>query len=257
MAPQALSHMEGDVVELTCEVSKATAQHTHLSVGWYLLQGAGEQPAKEILTLSKDFILKPGPSYEQRFLEGDVQLNKVGNTTYKLVIRGVKPSEQGQLYCEAAEWIEDPDKTWKDISCHQTQRTWLAVLSRGTELSVDLTATEPSLSEGDTLQLSCVLEAPKSSNFKVLWLLNGMEVARVDPHGVLTWEEEYEERARLGQLQAVKPSNTVYVFTISEVGLEDKGTYQCSVSEMKTPGGLQSIQTVVSSGIQVDVKPAG
>ncbi|KAF2975632.1 hypothetical protein EK904_010110 [Melospiza melodia maxima] len=208
--------MEEDVVELTCEVSKATAQHTHLSVGWYLLQGAGEQPAKEILTLSKDFILKPGPSYEQRFLEGDVQLNKVGNTTYKLIIRGVKPSEQGQLYCEAAEWIEDPDKTWKDISRHQTQRTWLAVLSRGTELSVDLTATEPSLSEGDTLQLSCVLEAPKSSNFKVLWLLNGMEVARVDPHGVLTWEEEYEERARLGQLRAAKPSNTVYVFTISE-----------------------------------------
>lgn len=131
MAPQALSHTEGDVVELTCEVSKATAQHTHLSVGWYLLQGAGEQHAKEILTLSKDFILKPGPSYEQRFLEGDVQLNKVGNTTYKLVIRGVKQSDQGQLYCEAAEWIEDPDKTWKDISRNQTQRTWLAVLSRG------------------------------------------------------------------------------------------------------------------------------
>ncbi|NXV62238.1 IGSF2 protein, partial [Molothrus ater] len=255
MAPQALSHMEGDVVELTCEVSKATAQHTHLSVGWYLLQGAGEQPAKEILTLSKDFILKPGPSYEQRFLEGDVQLNKVGNTTYKLIIRGVKPSDQGQLYCEAAEWIEDPDKTWKDISRNQTQRTWLAVLSRGTDLSVDLTAAEPSLSEGDTLQLSCVVEAPKSSNFKVVWLLNDMEVARVDPHGVLTWEEEYQERARLGQLRAFKPSNTVYVLTISEVGLEDKGTYQCSVSEMKTPGDLQSIQTVVSSGIQVDVKP--
>ncbi|KAL9866820.1 immunoglobulin superfamily member 2 isoform 1-T1 [Geothlypis trichas] len=256
MVPQALSHMEGDVVELTCEVSKATAQHTHLSVGWYLLQGAGEQPAKEILTLSKDFILKPGPSYEQRFLEGDVQLNKVGNTTYKLVIRGVKPSDQGQLYCEAAEWIEDPDKTWKDISRNQTQRTWLAVLSRGTDLSVDLTATEPSLSEGDSLQLSCVVEAPKSSNFKVVWLLNDKEVARVDPHGVLTWEEEYEERARLGQLRAFKPSNTVYVLTISEVGLEDKGTYQCSVSEMKTPGDLQSIQTIVSSGIQVDVKPA-
>ncbi|XP_041336178.1 immunoglobulin superfamily member 2 [Pyrgilauda ruficollis] len=255
MAAQALSHMEGDVVELTCEVSKSTAQHTHLSVGWYLLQGAEEHRAKEILTLSKDFILKPGPSYEQRFLEGDVQLNKVGNTTYKLVIRGVKQSDQGQLYCEAAEWIEDPDGTWKDISCKQTQRTQLAVLSRGRNLSVDITAAEPSLSEGDTLQLSCVVGAPKSSNFKVIWLLNDMEVAGVDPHGVLIWEEEYEERAKLGQLRAFKPSNTVYVLTISEVGLEDKGTYQCSVSEMKTPGDLHSIQTVVSSGIQVDVKP--
>ncbi|NXL78016.1 IGSF2 protein, partial [Leptocoma aspasia] len=260
MAPQALTHMEGDTVELTCEVSKSTAQHTHLSVGWYLLQGAGEDNrTEEILTLSKDFILKPGPSYEQRFLEGDVQLNKVGNTTYKLVIGGVKPSDQGQLYCEAAEWIEDPDKTWKDISCKQTEKTSLAVVSQGRDLSVDITAAERSLSEGDTLQLSCVVGTPKSNSkhFEVVWLLNDVEVARFDPHGVLIWEEEYEERAKLGQLRAFKASNTVYGLTIYEVGLKDKGTYQCSVSEMKTPEDLHSIQTNVSSGIHVNVKPTG
>ncbi|NXO72828.1 IGSF2 protein, partial [Phainopepla nitens] len=259
MAPQALTRMEGDMVELTCEVSKSTAQHTHLSVGWYLLQGAGEHRAEEILTLSKDFILKPGPSYEQRFLEGHVQLNKVGNTTYKLVLGGLKPSDQGQLYCGAAEWIEDPDKTWKDISSKQTERTSLAVVSQKRDLSVDIAAAERSLSEGDALQLNCVVGAPKSSSryFQVIWLLNDKEVAMVDPHGVLIWEEEYKERAKLGQLRAFKPSNAVYVLTISEVGLKDKGTYQCSVSEMKTPGDLHSIQTNVSSGIQVDVKPIG
>ncbi|XP_063275451.1 immunoglobulin superfamily member 2-like isoform X2 [Prinia subflava] len=260
MAPQALTLMEGDAVELTCEVSKSTAQHTHLSVGWYLLQGAGEHHAEEILTLSKDFILKPGPSYEQRFLQGAVQLNKVGNTTYKLLIGGVTPSDQGQLYCEAAEWIEDPDGTWKDISRKQTARTSLAVVSRGRDLPVDIAAAaEGSLSEGDTLQLNCVVGAPKSSSrhFKVIWLLNEMKVAEVDAHGVSTWEEEYEERAKLGQLRAFKPSNTVYVLTVREVGLKDKGTYQCSVSEMKAPGDLHSIQTNVSSGVQVNVKPIG
>ncbi|NWW02591.1 IGSF2 protein, partial [Oreocharis arfaki] len=259
MAPQALTLTEGDAVELTCEVSKSTAQHTHLSVGWYLLQGAGEHRAEEVLTLSKDFVLKPGPSYEQRFLEGDVRLNKVGNTTYKLLIGGVKPSDQGQLYCEAAEWIEDPDETWKDISRKQTERTSLAVVSQGRDLSVDIAAAERSLSEGDTLQLNCMVGAPESSSrhFKVIWLLDSVEVAKVDPHGVLIWEDEYEERAKLGQLRAFKPSNTVYVLTISEVRLKDKGTYQCSVLEMKTPGDLHSIQTNVSSGIQVNVKPVG
>ncbi|NWV66353.1 IGSF2 protein, partial [Malurus elegans] len=259
MAPQALTLSEGDALELTCEVSKSTAQHTHLSVGWHLLQGAGEHRTQEILTLSKDFILKPGPGYEWRFLEGDVQLSKVGNSTYKLFIRGVQPSEQGQLFCEAAEWIEDPDGTWKDISRKQTERTLLEIVSRGRDLSVDIAAAERSLSEGDTLQLNCVVGAQKSSSrhFEMIWLLDGVEVARIDPHGVLVWEEGYEERAKLGQLQAFKPSNTVYVLVVREVGLKDEGTYQCSVSEMRASGDLQSIQTDLSSRVQVNVKPAG
>ncbi|NXE76221.1 IGSF2 protein, partial [Cochlearius cochlearius] len=259
MTPQVLTRNEGDAVELTCEVSKSTAQHTHLSVGWYRLQGAGESHATEVLTLSKDFVLRPGPSYMQRFLAGDVRLNKVGNTTYKLSIGVVEPSDQGQLYCEAAEWIEDPDETWKDISRKQTGRTSLAVMSQGRGLSVDIAAAETSLSEGGTLQLNCVVGAQKSSSrhFQVLWLLNGVEVASVDPHGVLVWKEEYEARAKLGQLRAFKESNVVYVLTIDEVGLKDNGMYRCSVSEVKTPGDFHSIQTNVSSGIQVNVKPIG
>uniref|UniRef100_A0A8C0ES78 Ig-like domain-containing protein n=1 Tax=Bubo bubo TaxID=30461 RepID=A0A8C0ES78_BUBBB len=255
MAPQVLTHAEGDAVELTCEVSKSTAQHTHISVGWYRLQGAGESHAEEVLTLSKDFVLRPGPSYAQRFLAGGVRLDKVGNTTYKLSIGGAELSDQGQLYCEAAEWIEDPDETWKDISHNQTGRTLLVVMSR--DLSVDIAAAESSLSEGGTLQLNCMVESQKSNSkhFQVLWFLNSVEVARVDPHGVLIWKEEYEERAKLGQLQAFKQSNTVYVLTIYEVRLQDNGTYHCSVSEVKTPGDFHSIQTNLSSGVQVDVKP--
>ncbi|NXN43592.1 IGSF2 protein, partial [Rhinoptilus africanus] len=257
MAPQVLTRAEGEAVELTCEVSKSTTQHTHLSVGWYRLQGSGEGHAEEVLTLSKDFVLRPGPSYAQRFLVGDVRLNKVGNTTYKLSIGGVEPSDQGQLYCEATEWIEDPDETWKDISRKQTGRTSLAVMSQGRDLSVDIAAAESSLSEGDTLQLNCMVGAQKSSSrhFQVLWLRNGVEMARVDPHGVLIWEDEYEERAKLGQLRAFKHSNTVYILSIYEVGLKDNGTYHCSVSEVKTPGDFHSIQTNLSSGIKVDVKP--
>ncbi|KFQ10433.1 Immunoglobulin superfamily member 2, partial [Haliaeetus albicilla] len=257
MAPQVLTHTEGDAVELTCKVSKSTAQHTHLSVGWYHLQEAGDRRAEEVLTLSKDFVLRPGPSYVQRFLAGDVRLNKVGNTTYKLSIGGVELSDRGQLYCEAAEWIEDPDETWKDISRQATQHPVCFWLPTGRDLSMDITATESSLSEGDTLQLNCTVGAQKSSSrhFQVLWLLNGMEVARVEPHGILIWQEEYEERAKLGHLQAFKQSSTVYVLTIYEVGLKDNGTYHCSVSEVKTPGDIHSIQTKLSSGIQVNVKP--
>lgn len=133
------------------------------------------------------------------------------------------------------------------------------LLLTGRDLSVDITAAETSLSEGDTLQLNCMVGSQKSSSkhFQVLWFLNGIEVARVDPHGVLIWEEEYKERAKLGQLQAFKQSNMVYVFTIYEVRLKDNGTYHCSVSEVKTPGDFHSIRTNLSSDIQVNVKLIG
>ncbi|NWY02318.1 IGSF2 protein, partial [Nothoprocta ornata] len=260
MESQALTRAEGGSVELTCEVSKSTIQHTHLSVGWYHLQGEGDSHAEEILTLSKDFVLRPGASYMQRFLMGDVRLDKVGNTTYKLSIRAVKPSDQGQLYCEATEWIEDPDKTWKDISRKQTEKTSLTVTSLGKDLHVTIAAAESSLSEGDNLQLNCCVEAQNNHDrlFQVFWLLNSTEVAMVGPSGVLNWKEEYEERAKQGQLQAFKQSDSVYVLIIHEVGLLDKGMYSCSVSELeKAPGDFQSIQTKLSSGLQVNVKPIG
>ena len=172
-------------MELTCEVSKSTAQHTHLSVGWYHLQGAGEHCAEEVLTLSKDFILRPGPSYTQRFLVGDVRLNKVGNTTYKLSIGGAEPSDQGQLYCEAAEWIEDPDETWKDISRKQTGRTSLVVVSQGKALADSHIGSNSFVHSrlcSSSLQwpspASATAQGPTAGSSRLCWVLRGVGWAR-------------------------------------------------------------------------------
>lgn len=127
------------------------------------------------------------------------------------------------------------------------------------DLCVSIAATKNNLSEGDTLWLSCTLEAQRSDSrhFQVAWVLNSTEVARIDPHGLLIWKKEYEERASLGQLHAFKQSNAIYILTIREVGLEDSGAYHCSVLEVKAPGSLQSIQTNLSSVLRISVKPIG
>ncbi|XP_067402520.1 immunoglobulin superfamily member 2 [Emydura macquarii macquarii] len=257
MTPQVLTRVEGDPLELTCEVSKSTAQHTHLSVAWYHLQGAGEGQAMMILSLSKDFVLTPGSSYTQRFLS-DVRLDKVGNTTYKLSIDRVQASDQGQVYCEAVEWIQDPDGTWKDIARKQTENTSLIVGSRDRDFHANIAAVESSLAEGKPLQVDCSVKAQNSQNrwFQVVWLFKEVEIARIDPHGVLALKKEYEERAALGQFQMMKKSNEMYIFKVYQVGLKDKGTYSCTVSEMeKASTGFSTIQSKTSSGIDVNVKP--
>lgn len=129
MKPQDLTQDEGDSLELICEVSTATAKHTHLSVAWYLVQGDGKH--QEILSLSRDFTLIAGSSYGQRVSSGDIRLDKIGDKKYKLSIVKILPTDQGGIYCEAVEWIQDPDKTWKDIARKRTNRTSLTVRSLG------------------------------------------------------------------------------------------------------------------------------
>lgn len=133
MSPQTLSKEEGEPLELTCEAAKATAQHTHLSVAWYLLQGGGGA-ATEIISLSRDFTLLPGPSYTERFARGAVRLDKLGAATFRLSLESLEPSDQGRLFCEATEWIQDPDETWTFIAKKQTEPTTLRIQPAGNYL---------------------------------------------------------------------------------------------------------------------------
>ncbi|XP_070799739.1 immunoglobulin superfamily member 2-like [Pituophis catenifer annectens] len=124
---QILMQNEGDSLDLICQVSTATAQHTHISVAWYVIPEGRDKNAQNILSLSKDYILLPGPSYIERFNTGDIRLVKIGDTEYKFSIIKLKYSDQGKLYCEAVEWIQDPDGTWKDIVRKQTNTTSLTI----------------------------------------------------------------------------------------------------------------------------------
>lgn len=110
------------------------------------------------------------------------------------------------------------------------------------------------------MQVDCSVKAQNSQNrwFQVVWLFKEVEIARIDPHGVLALKKEYEERAALGQFHMMKKSNEMYIFKVYQVGLKDKGTYSCTVSEMeKASTGFSTIQSKTSSGIDVNVKPIG
>lgn len=79
--------------------------NTHLSITWYLMKDGEGSQASKIISLSKDFTLLPGPLFTERFAAGDVRLDKLGVTTFRLSMGRLQPSDQGQLFCEATEWI--------------------------------------------------------------------------------------------------------------------------------------------------------
>jgi len=109
---------EGDPLQLECQVSSETYQHTHLSVSWFLHSGADENP-RPIITLDKDLTVKPGAGFEDRYHAGLISMDKVEDTTYRLKMSQVQQSDQGNIYCRASEWIQDPDRSWTKIA-HKT-----------------------------------------------------------------------------------------------------------------------------------------
>lgn len=232
MSVQTLSKDEGEPLQLTCEASKATAQHTHLSVTWYLMQDGERSQASRIISLSKDFVLIPGSSYAERFVAGDVRLDKLGVTTFRLSIARLQPTDQGQLFCEATEWIQDPDETWTSITKKQTGQTTLRVRPAVRDFQVNITA-ESTIPEGKPLERVClVMGGGQDAQFQGAWFFNDVEVAHIDAGGVLSLKNGYQERASQGQLQVSKLSPKAFSLKIFSAGPEDEGAYRCAVAEV-------------------------
>ncbi|XP_072371619.1 immunoglobulin superfamily member 3-like [Scyliorhinus torazame] len=129
--PQTLNKVEGDSLELSCEVSKQTSQHTHVAVAWYLQKG---DQNLEVISLTRDFILHSGARYKERQASGDVRLDKIGVTSFKLSICKLQVFDQGEFYCEAREWVQDPDKSWYNIAHKFTENTTVYIKPAGIQV---------------------------------------------------------------------------------------------------------------------------
>ncbi|NXU73920.1 IGSF3 protein, partial [Oreotrochilus melanogaster] len=229
--PQTLNKVEHDSLELKCEVSKSTAQHSHLSISWYRQRGS-EAPV-EVISLSRDFVLRAGSAYAQRQATGDIRLDKVGETTSKLTIYNLHPSDQGEFYCEAAEWIQDPDKSWYAMTRKRSQGAVVSVQATDKEFSVRLETEKRTYIVGEPVEFRCILEAQNVPDryFSISWAFNSSLIASLGPNAVPVLNNEFAQREAMGQLKVAKESDNVFVLKIYRLRLEDSGKYNCRVTE--------------------------
>ncbi|XP_076207643.1 immunoglobulin superfamily member 3 isoform X2 [Aptenodytes patagonicus] len=229
--PQTLNKVERDSLELKCEVSKSTAQHSHVSIAWYRQRGS-EAPV-EVISLSRDFVLRAGSAYAQRQATGDVRLDKVGETTSKLTIYNLHPSDQGEFYCEAAEWIQDPDKSWYAMTRKRSQGAIVNVQATDKEFSVRLETEKRTYIVGEPVEFRCILEAQNIPDryFSISWAFNSSLIASLGPNAVPVLNNEFAQREALGQLKVAKESDNIFVLKIYRLRLEDSGKYNCRVTE--------------------------
>lgn len=226
-----LSYNEGEALTLTCQASTNTIQHVHLSFAWYLHKD-GAQDANPIISLDRDFTLTPGQGFEQRYRKQAISLDKLGDTTYRFKMGELELSDQGHIYCQAQEWIQEPDRSWYMIAQKEAEKINLTVKAK---VVTDTSAVEVSLSaqkvlqEGDELSLSCTINAQdlKIRFFSVAWLWRGTELARIGPTGIVTVAQEYIDREKDGELRAMRTGNSNYELRIKPVRSTYEGSYSC------------------------------
>ncbi|KAJ0005604.1 hypothetical protein NQD34_015498, partial [Periophthalmus magnuspinnatus] len=228
-APASLAQTEGDSLELTCEASSNTIQHTHLSFGFFL-RGNGENAIHPVISMDRDFVLIPGQDFAERYKAGLIRLDKIGEVTYRLKMSHLKLSDQGAVYCEAKEWIQDPDQTWYSIATKTATETSLTVKAKDSaSLLVTVAVPQSTLQEGQRLSVSCAVESQnlKQKFFSLAWLRGGVELARVGPTGVLTVGPDYSSREREGELRAARIGDRDYSLILQPVRTSDQGEFVC------------------------------
>ncbi|XP_071988500.1 immunoglobulin superfamily member 3-like, partial [Engystomops pustulosus] len=229
-AAQTLQKVEGGSVQLWCDVSHSTLQHTHLSVSWYRRNG---EQTEEVLTLSRDFTLSPGVSYAQRFSVGDVRMDKVGNSTYRLTLHNLQPPDQGELYCQGTEWIEDPDGSWFPLTRKRSEGSEVIVQATDREFNVRLETERRTYSAGESAELRCIIEAQNVGDriFAVSWAFNSSLVASLSPGGVAALTGDYSQREGHRELRVARDSDSIFSLKIFRLRPEDSGKYNCRVTE--------------------------
>ncbi|XP_028847955.1 immunoglobulin superfamily member 3 isoform X2 [Denticeps clupeoides] len=256
---QMLSKVEGDTLQLTCEVTRLTSQHTHLSVGWYLRSLEDPSaPPRDLVTLSRDFVLRPGGPYRQRMSSGDLRLDKTSATSYRLTIYKIQPADQGQLYCEASEWIQDPDQSWFPISREQSDKTTVNVQPTDRDFSIQVNTDRRTYTAGEPLELRCNIDAQNIPErfFFVSWVFSSSPVAVVGPDAVPILGSNYVDREAAGLMTVRKESASVHLLKLQRLQQEDSGKYICRVTEReKTLTGDFIDRSKRSRNVQITVAP--
>ncbi|XP_075705210.1 immunoglobulin superfamily member 3-like [Rhinoderma darwinii] len=227
---QTLQKVEGGSLQLSCEVSHSSTQHTHLSVSWYRKNG---EQTEEVISLTREFLLSPGPSYAQRFSVGDVRLDKVGNSTFRLTVYNLQPPDQGEFFCQGAEWIEDPDRSWFTMTRKQSEGSEVIVQTTDKEFHVRLETDRRTYSAGEGAELRCIIEAQNAADrtFAVSWAFNSSVIAGLSPGGVSSLTGDYSQRESRGELRVARDSDSIFSLKIFRLRPEDSGKYNCRVTE--------------------------
>nr|DBA13787.1 TPA: hypothetical protein GDO54_004829 [Pyxicephalus adspersus] len=243
-----LNLVEGRELHLSCTAYADSTQHTHLSVTFAVSDpGApvGGPVLRNIISIDRDFSVQPSnehQTYRERFLNGEIRLEKMENSTYKMVISRVRPQDTGSYYCTAAQWIQDADRSWQKITEKRSILAQVTVQTLDSQLKVSVSPHEVHVQSGSIAELFCnvsmAVAPPPDVALSLDWWVSssrdstGQLVASMSTDGTVSLGERYsggDMGTRHISLEKLHSTPGSFRLRIYSTQPGDIGAYSCHV----------------------------
>ncbi|XP_034970708.1 prostaglandin F2 receptor negative regulator isoform X1 [Zootoca vivipara] len=218
---------EGDAFQLRCSASTNSSEHTHLHVSWEFRNGFAWQ---EILSLTHEGKFQPGSEYNERYISGDVRLDAMANDIYRLSVSQALPTDEGAYRCRVSEWVKGADASWQKI---QEKAVDIAnVVVQPTALGVFITRSNVSVTEGDSLDLTCNFTTDRSGIFQaeVRWYFSESPDSTMAEAQVLLSADRDSVVSDSTLISLSHVDRSSYHLLVRDVSTEDSGYYYCQAT---------------------------
>ncbi|XP_070622735.1 immunoglobulin superfamily member 8 [Erythrolamprus reginae] len=268
--PAQMVLLESQDLLLTCAVASGTQQHTHLSASFTVSAPGSPRLQQEVIGLRRDFALEAAGRFAPRRLARELSLNKLGGWKYQMALERLRPEDSGTYHCTAAEWIQDPDGSWQQITEKRVALADVSVQRIVGQLSVSAGPARVLLRPGGSLELFCNVSGGSSLllphvAFAVSWeqrkeaTSEGHLVARLEASGGLVLGPNYANRevgTRHLSLQKLTSPPGAFLLRIESSRPSDVGSYRCQVQAFsRSPSTeLHPLATLSSEAVSVEVK---
>ncbi|XP_053168411.1 prostaglandin F2 receptor negative regulator isoform X4 [Hemicordylus capensis] len=218
---------EGDPFQLPCSASTNSSEHTHLHVSWEFKNDLAWQ---EILSLTHEGKFQPGPEYNERYIIGEVRLDAMANDVYRLSVSQALPTDEGAYRCRVSEWVKGADGSWQKIQ--EKSADVANVVVQPTALGVFITSTNVSVTERDSLDLTCNFTTDRSGIFqtKVTWYFSESPDGTMGEAQVLLSADRDSVISDSTLIGLSHVDRSSYHLLVRDVGIEDSGYYFCQAA---------------------------
>ncbi|XP_051871290.1 prostaglandin F2 receptor negative regulator-like [Pristis pectinata] len=248
---------KGDEIDLVCSVTGV--EDFSVEISWYFSTSPAvdTQSGKLLVHMNLAAIVN-----DSNF----VTLNKISSSDYRLRVQQVDEADSGYYYCAASVWIPYSNELRHKAAEKTSNPLNITVALLDPTYTVQLSSMRMPSSSGEPAELECQVSDVQNADdarLNVAWYFKPIEpdgvarvsvlIAMMDQDWILKVSDQYNERAKKGEVTFTKPKLHTFKFQMQHASASDRGEYFCNVSAWMKQRGDTWLKKQELSSFAVDM----